>query len=315
LYKDLLVETILFLNKRLKQFNLEFYIWTNGLLVNKEVLQSLQEIDARVEIAFSIDGIPDTVSQDRTQVKNYALTNKLIQNFHLAKKILGREQVSITMTVSTKSIESFEENIMYLFDLNPYFLRFRLASGGAWNKKLIDIYLKQFHKIYIYYIDTLYIKWKIDSLPTIEQFEYMIDIKSENLWACSKWVNLTLTPDGFFVPCYNFLTKEKQEEFKYPIWVWELAWSSQHDTNFQEWRAASYSYNNGVKATDNLPESARYNYSICITWDFKNDEKQEVLNAWKYREEEEKNIGLRVFHYYLTKHGKNLYELSRTYNK
>jgi len=26
LYKDLLVETILFVNKRLKQFNLEFYI-------------------------------------------------------------------------------------------------------------------------------------------------------------------------------------------------------------------------------------------------------------------------------------------------
>lgn len=315
LYKDLLVETISFLSKRLADFNLDFYIGTNGLLVNEKVLTDLKDIPARIEIAFSIDGIPETVSKDRTKSQNPLLGQTLIKNFLLAKKILWRENTSITMTIAASSIDTFEENIKYLFDLNPYFLRFRLASGDNWTKEKVDIYLKQFHKIYLYYIDTLYIKWWEQEIPVIEQFEYMINIKSDNLWPCSKWVNLTLTPDGYFVPCYNFLTKEKQEQHKYHIPISELAYTSEYDSDFQNWRAKAYSHNNGRKDSEENVVDARYNFSICITGSFQDEDRQIVLDAWQYREEQEKNIGLQVFHYYFTKHGKNLYELSKTYNR
>jgi hypothetical protein len=85
------------------------------------------------------------------------------------------------MTISKETVNIFSDNLKYLFNLNPYLLRFRLSSGENWDKNLVDIYLKQFKKLYLEYINILYIKDEIEAIPQVEQFEYMIDITKENI--------------------------------------------------------------------------------------------------------------------------------------
>lgn len=315
LYKDLLVNTIQYLSDNIIHDNLDFYISTNGILVDEKSLIGLKNIKHNVEVWFSLDGNPDTINQNRTQKKDNALSKIVIKNFLLAKKILWRDAVSITMTISKKTVNVFGENLDYLFQLNPFLLRFRLSSWENWDKDWVDNYLKQFKVSYIKYVEILYIKDKIEEIPMVEQFEYMIDITSENIGPCSKGVNLTLTPDGFFVPCYNYLTKEKQEKHKFNIDIHDLVKTNEYDDEFTQWRTNAYTKNNGVKNNKWELETWRYNYSVCIKWDYKWEEKENILSTWKYRELEEKKIGLQVFAYMKKKLGINLLKKSLVYNK
>jgi sulfatase maturation enzyme AslB (radical SAM superfamily) len=123
-----LVDTIKYLSDEIDHPNLDFYISTNGLLVDEEALNGLKNVKHNVEVAFSLDGDPDTINENRTQKENNTLSKLVITKYLLAKKILGRDSVSITMTISKKTVANFEHNLLYLFDLNPYLLRFRLSS-------------------------------------------------------------------------------------------------------------------------------------------------------------------------------------------
>lgn len=315
LYKKLLVDTIKYLSDEIDHPNLDFYISTNGLLVDEEALNGLKNVRHNVEVAFSLDGDPDTINENRTQKENNTLSKLVITKYLLAKKILGRDSVSITMTISKKTVANFEHNLLYLFDLNPYLLRFRLSSWEDWDKVSVDVYLQQFKKLYLKYIHKLYVLDDINWYPQVEQFEYMIDITKENIWPCSKWVNLTLTPDGYFVPCYNYLTKEKQEEFKFPYSIHELVKTDEHDEEFMQRRVQAYSRSNEVKNENNELETGRYNYSVCIKWDYTWEKKDDIINTWKYRELEEKKIWLYVFSYMKEKKGVNLFKKSLVYNK
>lgn len=315
LYKKLLVDTIQYLSENINHSNLDFYISTNGILVDEDTLEWLNKVQHNVEVAFSLDGDPDTINRNRTQKKDMNLSKLVISKYLLAKKILWRECVSITMTISKETVNIFSENLKYLFDLNPYLLRFRLSSWEDWDKKWVDVYLQQFKKLYLEYVHTLYIKDNIDAIPQVEQFEYMIDITKENIWPCSKWVNLTLTPDGYFVPCYNYLTKEKQEEFKFPNSIFELTKTDEFDEGFMEWRVNSYANSNWIKDTNWELETGRYNYSVCIKWDYEWGQKDDIINAWKYRELEEKKIGLYVYSFIQKSYGISLFKKSLVYNK
>lgn len=315
LYKKLLVDTIQYLSENINHSNLDFYISTNGILVDEDTLEWLNKVQHNVEVAFSLDGDPDTINRNRTQKKDMNLSKLVISKYLLAKKILWRECVSITMTISKETVNIFSENLKYLFDLNPYLLRFRLSSWEDWDKKWVDVYLQQFKKLYLEYVHTLYIKDNIDAIPQVEQFEYMIDITKENIWPCSKWVNLTLTPDGYFVPCYNYLTKEKQEKYKFQSSIFELTQTDEFDEEFMKWRVSSYANSNGITDKDGELETGRYNYSVCIKWDYQWEQKDDIINAWKYRELEEKKIGLYVYSFIQKSYGISLFKKSLVYNK
>ena len=286
LYKKLLVDTIKYLSEEINHPNLDFYISTNWLLVDEEALNWLKGVKHNVEVAFSLDWDPDTINVNRTQKDNNTLSKLVITKYLLAKKILWRKSVSITMTISKESVHLFEHNLLYLFDLNPYLLRFRLSSWEDWDKPLVDIYLQQFKKLYLKYIHKLYVLDDLDGYPQVEQFEYMIDI-----------------------------TKEKQDEFKFPYSIHELVKTDIYDEDFMNWRVQAYGRSNEVKNANNELETGRYNYSVCIKWDYTGEKKDEIINTWKYRELEEKKIGLYVFSYMKDKKWINLFKKSLVYNK
>jgi hypothetical protein len=278
-------------------------------------LQKLKKSLANIEIAFSIDWKPKTLNLNRIQKSNSWLWNKVIDNFVLAKKILWRKNVSITMTVSTNVINLFWENLKFLFNLNPYLIRFRLAAGEVWSKNLIDIYLLSFKSSYIFYLNKLYIEKSTDNIPLVEQFEHLINIKDNSLWPCSKWINLTLTPDWFFVPCYNFLTKEKQDKHKFKIHIKDIFNNKNNLDAFMQWRMKYYSSNNGVVNNIWKTEISRSNFSTCIIWELQGAKKNKLINIWKYKEENEKKIWLLTFNLFYKKYGINLLKKSLTYNK
>ncbi len=314
LYKDLLLQTIQYLHDNVKHSNFSFYITTNWVLVDEKILQWMQTTGAKIEVAFSLDWNFETMNKNRIHAENSFISKKIFQNFLLAKKYLWRSWVSITMTISLETVRFFDSNLLYLFELNPYLLRFRLAAWQKWDTESMNLYLNSFKKLYIHYVYTLYVLWNLESIPMVEQFEYMIDIKKDNIWACSKWVNLTITPDGFFVPCYNFLTKEKQDLVKFPYDIHTLVRDKNLQNDFLEWRIQYYNFNNWYKDESWKPLIGRYNFSTCISWDFQNHEKEEVLNVWKYKEQREKMIGAEVFKFYFNQ-DINLYKRSLIYNK
>ena len=51
---------------------------------------------------------------------------------------------------------------------------------------------------------------------------------------------------------------------------------------------------------------ARYNYAKCITWDYKGEALESILDAWDHREVEERKIWTRIFFYYYDTYGINL---------
>jgi hypothetical protein len=143
----------------------------------------------------------------------------------------------------------------------------------------------------------------------------MIDITKENIWPCSKWVNLTLTPDGYFVPCYNYLTQEKQDKHKYPHDIFNLVKENTNDEDFMKWRVNSYANSNWITDNNWELETWRYNYSVCIKWDYQWEEKDDIISAWKYRELEEKKVWLYVYAYIKKKYWISLFKKSLVYNK
>ena len=315
LYKQLLVDTIQYLSDNIDHPNLDFYISTNWILVDANTLEGLKKVKHNVEVAFSLDGDPNTINRNRTQKKDMNLSKLVISKYLLAKKILWRDCVSITMTISKETVNIFSDNLKYLFNLNPYLLRFRLSSWENWDKNLVDIYLHQFKKLYLEYINILYIKDEIEAIPQVEQFEYMIDITKENIWPCSKWVNLTLTPDWYFVPCYNYLTQEKQDKHKYPHDIFNLIQEDTYNEDFMNWRVNSYANSNWIIDQNWELETGRYNYSVCIKWDYTWEEKDNIISAWKYRELEEKKIWLYIYAYIKKKYWISLFKKSLVYNK
>jgi len=159
LYKDLLLQTIQYLHDNVKHSNFSFYITTNWVLVDEKILQWMQTTGAKIEVAFSLDWNFETMNTNRIHAENSFISKKIFQNFLLAKKYLWRSWVSITMTISLETVRFFNSNLLYLFELNPYLLRFRLAAWQKWDTESMNLYLNSFKKLYIHYVYTLYVLW------------------------------------------------------------------------------------------------------------------------------------------------------------
>lgn len=138
---DLIKDIVQDAEKRNKESrkNLAFVIATNLALVNRDILLFCKE--HTISISTSLDGPKALHNANRPRPGNNSY-EKTIQGIHLAREVLGREQVSALMTTTEASLDHLQGIIdEYLAqDFREVFLRPLSPYGFAMKTKSYDAY-------------------------------------------------------------------------------------------------------------------------------------------------------------------------------
>lgn len=294
LYFETVLDTIRIISKEVPEVS--FCINTNGNLIKESQLIQIRDTGAKVILIMSIDGESSAMSVrlngNNEQVDHQS--TRIYDIFLKAKEILWRENTEITMTISKHHMKDFAKNLWFLISLNPGLIRYRLASGDRWNVPLIKLYLQALKKWFPIYI---FHKAKNDkaTFPVIEQFEKDF-VKSKyvasdtRFYPCSKWINLTLTPEWRFVPCYNFLEHKDQHEYGYSENILDYGTEKFHEDLFLKWRNKSYNLNNQLEKEDGTFLESKLNYSTCLTKNFNESDFATMQKAMVLKDNWEKEI-------------------------
>ncbi len=273
--------------------NFSFYISTNGILLDRTVLKEIKNINAHIELAFSIDWDIENLSYNRLG-KQRLIAKRILQNYHNAVEILGRQNVSITQTVSLDTVKDFEKDLKFLVWLNPYLIRYRLAVGSLWTREKIEQYVAWMKNLYFKYIIERQ-KKDTNKLPIIEQFDrlYELSLKPE-FFPCSKWANLTLLPNWYFVPCYWFLSEsdQKTHRFNYPIE--DLVKNNTHTDEFSQWRLDGYNLSNNINENGEKKKIFA-NFQKCLNGTNTEENLKIIYDAFDYKHQLEIKIWKSAF--------------------
>ena len=293
LYFDKIIEIISIIQEENPQVS--FVINTNGNLIQSHQLEKLGNLSKKITLIFSIDwnieAMDTRLNGSMEQV--WWQLQRILNIFNEAKKYIGRDNIEITMTISKKHLKSLDENLQFVTSLNPWLMRYRLASWELWTLAHIDFFLKIIQKWFFKYITHKLTK-NLDKFPKVEQFEKDFIVNKHDKWwfyPCSKWLNLTLTPEWTFVPCYNFLSHEDQVTYWYRQTILDYH-NNQFDLQeFSNWRMQSLNLNNDL-SSDGEPLKTKVNYSKCLTKWFSYDKIELIKSALLAKDAGERKIWL-----------------------
>lgn len=132
------------------QKHLDFVIATNLAVVNQEILEFCREM--KIHISTSLDGPSDLHNKNRPR-KGHDSYERAINGIHLARDILGKDQVSALMTTTESSLNRVKEIIdeyiknefdgIFLRHLSPYGFAIKTKSYASYStEKWLEFYKK-----------------------------------------------------------------------------------------------------------------------------------------------------------------------------
>ena len=203
LEKELIKDTINYINSKKCKTSFYYGITTNGTLLDEAFIKYMKKNNF-ISIAYSIDGASETQNLNRKTFDGNETFNIVSDNF---KKLLHYFDNISTMTVITKNnLSCLSKNVEYLINMNFKCINLLFDYSQTWQDNDLIELRNQYSKIAKIYADNLLHKKDI-TIPIIDDKiqTYIYDEYNCND-NCSLGIKtINVGTDGFFYPCMQFV--------------------------------------------------------------------------------------------------------------
>ena len=201
--KDIIKETINYINSRKSKTKFYYCMTTNGTLIDDEFIKYMKENNF-ISLAYSVDGIKKSHNLNRITVNGRGSFDLVIDN---AKKLLKEFKRTIAMVVVTKNnIQYLDESVKFLIDVGFKNINLQFNYINNWEDEDLEIIREQYNKVSKIYEREILNENDID-IPVIDE---KIRTHVEEGFNCNKeckmgMKTINVDTDGNFYPCMQFV--------------------------------------------------------------------------------------------------------------
>ena len=206
LQKNVIRDTINYINIKKSKTNFYYGITTNGTLLDEDFIKYMKE-NKFIHVAYSIDGMKETQNLNRKTADGKGTFDIVEKN---AKKLLKLYDGAISMSVITRNnLSQLHKNVEYLIEMGFKCINLLFDYSQDWQDEDLDEIRKQFNKIAEIYADKI-LKEDDVEIPLIDD-KIKTYIKSG--YDCNKdcelgMKNINVGTDGNFYPCMQFVNNK-----------------------------------------------------------------------------------------------------------
>ena len=207
LQKNLIKDTIAYINSKKAETTFYYGITTNGILLDEDFIKYMKE-NKFVNIAYSIDGMESTHDLNRLTIDKKGTFAIVEKN---AKILLKTFDAVTAMSVITKNnLRKLSENVAYLINLGFKCINLLFDYSQDWQDEDLNEIRKQYAKITEIYANEILQEHDIE-IPLIDdKIKTYIEDKydcNENCILGTKIINVGT--DGNFYPCMQLTYNKK----------------------------------------------------------------------------------------------------------
>lgn len=203
LKKDVIKDTIDYINSKKSKTKFLYGITTNGVLLDDEFLDYMKKNNF-INIAYSIDGIKEAHDINRVNLNKEGSFDIVQEN---AKKVLKVYKDAVAMIVITKNnLIYLDKSINFLIDLGFKNINLMFDYEYKWQDEDLSLIKEMFYKVSKIYEEKLLQECDIE-IPLLDR-----KIKSyvDNSYNCNDECelgikNVEVGADGNFYPCVRFI--------------------------------------------------------------------------------------------------------------
>ena len=152
LQKDMIRDTIDYINTKKSKTNFYYGITTNGTLLDEEFIKYMKN-NKFIYVAYSIDGMEKTQNLNRKTADGKGTFDIVEKN---AKKLLELYDGAISMSVITRNnLSQLHKNVGYLIETGFKSINLLFDYTQDWQDEDLDEIRKQFNKIAEIYADKI----------------------------------------------------------------------------------------------------------------------------------------------------------------
>ncbi len=206
LKKNMIKDTIEYINTKKSKTNFYYGITTNGILLDEEFIKYMKN-NKFIYVAYSIDGMEETQNLNRKTADGKGTFDIVEKN---AKKLLELYDGAISMSVITRNnLSQLYKNVEYLIDIGFKSINLLFDYTQDWQDEDLDEIRKQFNKIAEIYADKILKEDDIE-IPLIDD---KIKTYIQSGYDCNKdcklgMKNINVGIDGNFYPCMQFVNNK-----------------------------------------------------------------------------------------------------------
>lgn len=203
LKKEMIKETINYINSKKSKTVFYYSMTTNGTLIDDEFIKYMKDNNF-INIGYSIDGDKKSQDLNRITINGISSFDKVLEN---AKKILKEFKNTVAMVVVTKNnIEYLDENVKFLISIGFKYINLQFNYMDNWVDDDLKIIKEQYYKVSEIYADEI-IK---ENDVSIALFDDKIRTHVEEGYNCNKeckmgMKTINVGTDGNFYPCMQFV--------------------------------------------------------------------------------------------------------------
>ncbi len=206
LQKDMIKNTIDYINSKKSKTEFYYGITTNGTLLDDDFIKYMKE-NKFINIAYSIDGMKETQNLNRKTIDGKETFDIVQKN---AKKILKSFNSVVAMSVITKNnLVNLSKNVEYLIEMGFEYINLLFDYSQDWQDEDLEEIRKQYNKVAEIYADKILKEYDVE-IPLIDD-KIRTYIKGE--YDCNedcKFGKKTINTgtDGNFYPCMQFVNNK-----------------------------------------------------------------------------------------------------------
>lgn len=207
LKKQLIKDTINYINSQKSKTRFLYGMTTNGTLLDDEFIELIKQNDF-VTIGYSFDGTEKVQNLNRITVDGKGTFDIVLEN---AKKMLKTLKTTVAMVVITKNnLKYLGESVEYLYNVGFKYINLLFDYTQNWQDEDLDEIKKQYEKVTDFYAKKIFNEEEIN-IPLIDE-KIKTYIKDE--YNCNNDCQLGMKAinvgtDGNFYPCVQFVYDEK----------------------------------------------------------------------------------------------------------
>ena len=207
LQKNIIKDTIAYINSKKAKTDFYYGITTNGTLLDNDFIKYMKE-NKFINIAYSIDGMKSTHDLNRLTIDGTGTFDIVEKN---AKTLLKNFDSVVAMSVITKNnLSKLSENVEYLINIGFKCINLLFDYFQDWQDEDLDEIRKQCIKITEIYADKILQEYDVE-IPLIDD---KIRTYVKNEYDCNEDCKLgmktiNIGTDGNLYPCMQLVYNEK----------------------------------------------------------------------------------------------------------
>lgn len=207
LQKNIIKDTINYINSQKSKTEFYYGITTNGTLLDDDFIKYMKENNF-INIGYSIDGMKETQDLNRLTIDGKETFDIVEEN---AKKLLKTFNSAVAMSVITKNnLKQLSENIEYLIEIGFKYINLLFDYLQDWQDDDLEEIRKQYNQIAEIYANKILKEYDVEILLIDEKIKtYVKDEYNCNEDCKFGMKTINVGTDGNFYPCMQFVNDKK----------------------------------------------------------------------------------------------------------